>query len=156
MAEAQLSACMVQSQIPNCMVGPHLRNTMVGPQLLNIMVGPQLLNIMVGPQLLNIMVGPQLLNIMVGPQLRNTMVGPQLLNTMVGTQLNLFQNLPNSQPISSRHDVIHTPAPFPVWGLLWQWWLSYPLRTSVNCTQCYAHELLTRIVQSQTKLNDKI
>ena len=25
-------------------------------------------------------------------------------------------------------------SPFPVWGLLWQWWLWYPLRTSVNCT----------------------
>ena len=73
MAEAQLSACMVQSQILNCMVRL---------------------------------------------QLLNTMVGPQLLNTMVRPQLNLFQNLPNSQPISSGHDVIHTPAPFPVWGLL--------------------------------------
>ena len=40
----------------------------------------------------------------------------QLLNIMVGTQLNLFQNLPNSQPISSEHDIIHTPASFPVWG----------------------------------------
>ena len=67
-------------------------------------------------------------------QLLNILVGTQLLNTMAGTQLNLFQNLPNSQPISSGHDVIHTPAPFPVLGLLWQWWLSYPLRTSVNCT----------------------
>ena len=26
-------------------------------------------------------------------------------------------------------------------GLLWLLWLSYPLRTSVNCTQCYAPEL---------------
>ena len=83
MAEAQLSACMVQSQI------------------LNTMVGPQLLNSMVGPQLLNSMVGPQLLNLMVRPQLHNTIVRPQL---------NLFQNLPNSQPISSGHEVIHTPA----------------------------------------------
>ena len=56
------------------------------------------------------MVQSQIVNCMVGPQLLNTMVGPQLLNTMVGPQLNLFQNLPNSQPISSGHDVIHTPA----------------------------------------------
>ena len=61
-------------------------------------------------------------------------VQSQFLNTMVGIQLNLFKNLPNSQPISSGHDVIHTPTPFPVWGLSWQWWLSYPLYASVNCT----------------------
>ena len=67
-------------------------------------------------------------------QLLNTMVGTQLLHTMVGTQLNLFQNLPNSQPISTKQDVIHSPDPFPVWGLLWQWWLSYPLCTIVKCT----------------------
>ena len=46
----------------------------------------------------------------------------------------ILQNLLNSQPVSSGHDVIHTPAPFPVLGLLWQWWLSYPLRVIVNCT----------------------
>ena len=65
-------------------------------------------------------------------QLLNTMVGPQLLNTMVGPQLNLFQNLQNSLPISFGRDVIHTPASFPVWALLWQWWLSYPLCASVK------------------------
>ena len=85
-------------------------------------------------QLSACMVQSQILNCIVGLQLLNTMVGPQLLNTMVGPQLNLFQNLPNSQPISYGHDVIHTPVPFPVWGLLWQSPLSYPLRASVNCT----------------------
>ena len=55
---------------------------------------------------------------MVQSQFLNSMVRLQLLNTMVETQLNLFQNLPNSQPISSGHDVIHTPALFLVWGLL--------------------------------------
>ena len=44
----------------------------------------------------------------------------------------LFLKSSNSQPISPGHDVIQTPASFPVWGLLWQWWLSYPLRTSVK------------------------
>ena len=72
-----------------------------------------------GPMLtFNCMVGLQLLNTMVGPQLPNTMVGPQFLNTIVGPQLNLFQNLPNSLPISSGHDVIHNPGSFSVWGLL--------------------------------------
>ena len=60
----------------------------------------------------------QLSACMVQPQILNWLVGPQLLNTMVGPQLNLFQNLPNSQPISSRHDVIHNPVTFPIWGLL--------------------------------------
>ena len=59
----------------------------------------------------------------------------------VNFQLPLFQNLQILRTIASRHDVIHTPASLPIWGLLWQLWLSYPLCTSVNCTQCYAPEL---------------
>ena len=55
----------------------------------------------------------------------------------VNFQLTCFSKFPNSQPISSGHDIIHTPAPFPIWDLLWQLWLSYPLHVSVNCTQCY-------------------
>ena len=98
----------------------------------------------------------QLSACMVQSQILNCLVKLQLLNTMVRPQLNLFQNIPNSQPISSGHDVIHIPATFPVRGLLWQWWLSYLSCTSVNCTQCYAPKLLTRIVHSPTKLNDKI
>ena len=94
-------------------------NSMVGPHLLNTMAGPQLLNSMVGPHLLNTMVGPKFLDTMVGPHLLNTMVGPKFLDTMVGPQLNLFQNLPNSQPFSSWQDVIHTSALYPVWVLLW-------------------------------------
>ena len=43
----------------------------------------------------------------------------------------LFQNPQILRTISSGHGVIHTPDPFSVWCLLWQWWLSYPLRTSV-------------------------
>ena len=69
----------------------------------------------------------------------------------------VFLKSSNSQPISSEHDVIHTPAPFSAWVLLWQWWLTYPLRTSVKL---YPNDstprLPTRKVQSQTKLNDKI
>ena len=62
----------------------------------------------------------------------NSMVGFQLLNTMVGPQLACFLKSSNSEPTSSGHDVIHTPASFSVWGLLWQWWLSYPLHASVK------------------------
>ena len=40
--------------------------------------------------------------------------------------------------------------------LLWHLWLSYPLRTSVNCTQCVCTCTKSRIVQSPTKPNDKI
>ena len=103
--------------------------------------------------------------ISVSRDLQNSMVGLQLLNTMVLTQLQLstwpkstpnwtgpsklptrlahsrdptdvFFKYPNSQLIASGHDVIYTPISFPIWGLLWQLWLSYPLRVSVKCTQC--------------------
>ena len=67
-----------------------------------------------------------------------------------------FSKSPNSQPIASGHDVIHTPATFPIWGLLWQLWLSYPLCANVNCTQCLCTWTNSQIVQSPTKLNDKI
>ena len=43
-----------------------------------------------------------------------------------------FQNTQILRTISSGYDVIHTPASFHVWGLLWRWWLSYPLRMSVK------------------------
>ena len=43
-----------------------------------------------------------------------------------------LQNPQILRTISSGHDVIHTPAPFPVRGLLCQRWLSYPLRVSVK------------------------
>ena len=42
-----------------------------------------------------------------------------------------------------------------IYGLL-QLWLSYPLRASVNCTQYLCTWTKSRIVQSPTKLNDKI
>ena len=67
-----------------------------------------------------------------------------------------FSKSSNSQPIASRHAVIHTPVPFPIWGLLWQLWLSYPLRASVDCTQCLCTWTKSWIVQRPTKLNDKI
>ena len=68
---------------------------------------------------------------------------PNCLSTYskVNSQLTLFQNLQILRTIASRHDIIHTPTLFPIWGLLWQLWLSYYLRTNVNCTQCYAPEL---------------
>ena len=68
----------------------------------------------------------------------------------------VFFKYPSSQPIASEHDVIHTPVSFSIWGLLWQLWLSYPLRTSVDCTQCLCTWTKSRIVQSPTKLNDEI
>ena len=67
-----------------------------------------------------------------------------------------FKKLQILRTIASGHNVIHTPAQFPIWGLLWQLWLSYPLRTSVNCTQYLCTWIKSRIVQSPTKLNDKI
>ena len=67
-----------------------------------------------------------------------------------------FSKYQYSQPIASGHDVIHTPVPFTIWGLLWQLWLSYPLRPSVNCTQCLCTWTKSRILISPTLLNDKI
>ena len=57
----------------------------------------------------------------------------------VNLQLTCFLKSSNSQPIFSGHDVIPIPAPFTVWGLLWQWWLSYPLRTSVRLFPTTVH-----------------
>ena len=47
---------------------------------------------------------------------------PNCLSTWpkVNSQLTLFQNLQFLRALSSGHDVIHTAAPFPIWGLLWQ------------------------------------
>ena len=79
---------------------------------------------------------------------------PLALNSASFLQLTCFSKYPNSQPIASGHDIIQTPLTFPIWGLLWQLWLTYPLRTSVNCTQCLSTVTKSRIVQSSTKLND--
>ena len=61
-----------------------------------------------------------------------------------------FSKFSNSQPISSGYDIIHTPASFPVWDLLWQWWLSYPLRMSVNCTN-WLHTWTLNLKPNQTE-----
>ena len=68
-----------------------------------------------------------------------------------------FQNPRILRTISLGHDVIHTPAQFPVLKLI---------MTMVIVIFCaherkivpndYVPELLTRIVQSLTKMNDKI
>ena len=83
------------------------------------------------------MAGAQLFACMLQSQFLNTVVGPQLLNIMIGPQLNLFSN---SQPISSGHDVIHTPSPFSVWGLI---------RTIVIvisfARKCKLHQLTTHL-----------
>ena len=50
-----------------------------------------------------------------------------------------FKILKFSGPSLLGHNVIHTPAPFPVWGLLWQWWLSYPLWASIKLYPMTVH-----------------
>ena len=65
----------------------------------------------------------------------NSMAETQLSARVVQCQPStaaFFQNPQILRSISSGHDVINTPAPFPVWCLLWQWWLSYPFRTGVK------------------------
>ena len=63
----------------------------------------------------------------------------QLVSSNSKSQLTLFiQNLEESQPIASGHDLIYIPNPIFYLGfLLWDLWLSLPPRTRVNtCTQC--------------------
>ena len=120
---------------------------------------------MAGTQLSSFMVQPQNPNCNCLPQWQRHQLlcfhgrEPNFLPTWynVNFQQPVFFKSSNYQPISSEHDVIHTPASFPVWGLLWQWWLSYPLRASVKLYPTDStHGLLIRVVQSPTKLNDKI
>ena len=155
-AGTQLSSSMVQPQNPNCLVGPQLLNTMVGSQLLNTMVRPQLLNTMVRPELLNTMVGTQLQLSASMTDNPTTQLHGGELNSLCPNSRGLivylhspqstpnylvFQNPPILRTIASGHEVIHTPASFPFWDLLWQLCLSYPLRSSVSCTRCYVPEL---------------
>ena len=68
-----------------------------------------------------------------------------------------FQNPQILRTISSGHDVILTLAPFPVWGFIMTMVIvisfAFERRTVPND---YAPELLTRIVQSPTKLRYNI
>ena len=47
-----------------------------------------------------------------------SMAETQLSAPMVKSQLTLFQNPQILRTISSGHDVIHPPTPFPVWGFI--------------------------------------
>ena len=89
-------------------------------------------------------------------QLDWSLVNYQRDSPTVEYPTDVFLKSPNYQPIASGHDVIHTPASFPILGLLWQLWLSYPLCPRVNCTQYLCTWTKSQIVQSPTKLNDKI
>ena len=70
-------------------------------------------------------------------------------------QLTLFQIPQILSTISSGHDVIYTPAPFSCLEFIMTIVLSFA-RERKTAPNDYAPELLTRIVQSPTKLNDKI
>ena len=76
---------------------------------------------------------------------------------MAETQLTLFQNPQIIRTIYSGHDVIHTPAPFTVWEVIMTMVIvisfAHERKTAPND---YAPKLLTRVVQSPTKLKDKI
>ena len=86
-----------------------------------------------------------------------SMVQSQLSASMVQSQLTLFQNPQILRTISSRHDVIHIPAPFPVCGFIMIMVIVISfVRERKTAPNDDAPGLLTRIVQSPTKLNDKI
>ena len=122
-------------------------------------VGRDLQNSIVRLQLLNTMVLTQL-QLSTWPKSTPNRIGPSRVPNSTRlqscTQLTCLSKYPNSHPMASRHDVIHAPVSFPIWGLLWKLWLSYPLRASVNCAQWLCTWTKSRIVQSPTKLNDKI
>ena len=140
-------------------VGRDLQNSMVRLQLLNTMVLTQL-QLSTWPKLTPNWTGPSGVPNSTGLQLNSTGQAPSKLPTRLAysrvPNWRVFQNIQILSPITSGHDVIHTPVLFPIWGLLWQLWLSYPLHVSVNCTQCLCTWTKSRIVQSPTKLNDKI
>ena len=64
----------------------------------------------------------------------------------VNSQLTWFFKSSILRTIASGHDVIHTPASFPIWGLSWQLWLPYPLRTSVKLYPMLCSWTKSRIV----------
>ena len=74
--------------------------------------------ISIGRDLQNSMIRLQLLNIIVLTQLDWPPVTTNSTRLQSSTQLTCFSKYPNSQPIASGHDVIHTPISFPIWGLL--------------------------------------
>ena len=84
-----------------------------------------------------------ILNIMVGTQLRQpASIADSPTACLPGsksTPNSLFQNLQILRTIASGHNVIHTPAAFPIWSLLWQLGLSYPLCTSVKLYPMSVH-----------------
>ena len=51
-------------------------------------------------------------------QLYASMAETQLSAFMIQSQLTLFQNPPILRTLSSGHNIIHTPASFPVWGFI--------------------------------------
>ena len=80
----------------------------------------------------------------------------QLSAYMIQSQLstNSFQNPQIIRTISSGHDVIHTPVPFPVWGFIMTMVIVITfVREHKTVPNDYGLNYETRIVQSLTKLN---
>ena len=81
------------------------------------------------------------------------MAETHLSASSVQSQLTSFKNPQILRTISSRHDIIHTPARFPIWGFIMTMVIVISFarerKTASNDT---APELLNRKVQSPTKL----
>ena len=76
-----------------------------------------------------------------------------LARPRVGSQLTSFLKSPNSQPIASGQDVIHTPVLFPIWVFFIMTFVI--VLSAVRERELYSM-FVHRIVQSPTKPNDKI
>ena len=112
----------------------------------------------------------QLLNIMVGTELFNTIIWTQLqLSAIEADNPAVCRHCPKSTPNWLFFKIFKFSGPLlpgmmsftlqpssPIWGLLWQLWLSYPLCMSIKLYQCLCTWTKSRIVQSPTKLNYKI
>ena len=114
-------------------VGRDLQNSMVRLQLINPMVLTQLQLSTWSKSTFQLDWSP------FDNQLDWSQVKYQLDCPTVESQLTCFSKYPSSLPIASGHDVIHTQAPFSIWGILWQLWLSYPLHTSVKLYPMSVH-----------------
>ena len=121
-----------------------LRHTMltIPKRLAHVVVHSQFLNIIVGPNFSPSWSKPNFNCLL---QWQTTQLSAYIVHSQLPTVF--FLKSSNSQDhcfrawrhSHSSPDVIHTPALFPIWGLLWQLWLSYPLHASVKLYPMSVH-----------------
>ena len=76
------------------------------------------------------MLQSQILNCL--PQWQRTQLSAHMVQSQLPTDSFSKSSISQDHRFQAWHHA-HS-SPFPIWGLLWQLWLTYPLCTSVNCT----------------------